>query len=1013
MSSVKPNLAVNTAGKGPIGKKPPSISGSKRNVVTPKKEEETAEIQEGSTVKKSYPNNDANESDVKDKKNEVSFGAETEGASKTPKKRVRRNKDGEERKSSRKKKKPRKLADEKKVGPYSMASQDCARDMLHEIIINKIGSYFDAQDEFENESPTKKKNVSIALPEKPLLTPDKKEEPKTTSEKQILNKLDNITGDLDEKVAQLEDSIKKNESIRISEVAIRDKQLQMKEKLIDEKNKEIKEKNENIKTKSKDLRVKVEELRGKQNELKSKTDEHNTAVKELEKSQFMLTKYEDDVKKIRDDLKEKTENLKDKDKDLKTFQTDLSKKSTELEKLETNHEKVKKSYEDVSTHLEDLKNIQKDFTKKSTDLEKLEKNHEKVKNDYEEVTKKLENLKTIEKDFTKKSTELEKLEKNHEKVKKSYEDVSQELKNKDKVQIEKNTQLEGSSKDVKKLQAQLEKINKNLETSTKQLEDKKSEHEKLAEHQTQKNEELEKLASELTESKVKLEEVTAGQQKSVTELGEKSQKLKENEEELRNANTQIRKNQRQVQKLERDLQFKIEDLDKKTQDIKVREETFKKRQIELKEKIDKSLAIEQQLSDIKDRNKKTAITVITKMFGSKLQDPPFRRLINACKNGQTIETHEKQRQFNVVFNKQIYTTKINMLQSLRTMGSMLYAHRNSFKGILLLQGIEMNKKRDVWKIIPEYAERYQQHLNSTRENQKRLVCLAKQTNYHMNGSFYTLQGRTQKAGKQTHVFDCLDIMIKSREKLVFKRIGQRISQLKTEANYTNLANVYVEIMQDKLNEEYSVPFNKIKQKTQMAHHITEAIEHIDRAGALSLWRPFAILKFIKELKSIKKKRNEKLRIIIPKTSFTFKLLQMESMRLLRRNGLKVSNYDKLAIKVRMVSNGRKKEIFDMIHQLLIEHKKKQHQCFLFERIEVNLIYVFTKIKKRFQHKLRFHHMNKTFVHRGLHVLDQMNEKKKIESFKYLMKLYMYAPESFWDWQNKGGFFSKLFKKITK
>jgi len=59
------------------------------------------------------------------------------------------------------------------------------------------------------------------------------------------------------------------------------------------------------------------------------------------------------------------------------------------------------------------------------------------------------------------------------------------------------------------------------------------------------------------------------------------------------------------------------------------------------------------------------------------------------------------------------------------MGSMLYAHRNSFKGILLLQGIEMNKKRDVWKIIPEYAERYQQHLNSTRENQKRLVCLAK------------------------------------------------------------------------------------------------------------------------------------------------------------------------------------------------------------------------------------------------------------------------------------------------
>jgi len=82
------------------------------------------------------------------------------------------------------------------------------------------------------------------------------------------------------------------------------------------------------------------------------------------------------------------------------------------------------------------------------------------------------------------------------------------------------------------------------------------------------------------------------------------------------------------------------------------------------------------------------------------------------------------------------------------------------------------------------------------------------------------------------------------------------------------------------------------------------------------------LKFIKDLAKIKKKRKEKLKAIIPKTSFTFKLLKMESMRLLRRNGLKVSNYDKLAIKVLKITKERKKEIFDMIHQLLIEHKVK-------------------------------------------------------------------------------------------
>ena len=57
-------------------------------------------------------------------------------------------------------------------------------------------------------------------------------------------------------------------------------------------------------------------------------------------------------------------------------------------------------------------------------------------------------------------------------------------------------------------------------------------------------------------------------------------------------------------------------------------------------------------------------------------------------------------------------------------------------------------------------------------------------------------------------------------------------------------------------------------------------------------------------------------------------------------------------------------------------------------------------------------MNKTFVHRGLHALYQMQEKRKGDSFNYLVKLYIHAPEEFWDWQNKGGFFSKLLRKIT-
>ena len=76
------------------------------------------------------------------------------------------------------------------------------------------------------------------MPKNAVITPQKKEED-PSDDKNVINKLDNITGDLDAKVAQLENSIKKNESIMKSEVAIRDKQLRLKEQQIEEKNKEI------------------------------------------------------------------------------------------------------------------------------------------------------------------------------------------------------------------------------------------------------------------------------------------------------------------------------------------------------------------------------------------------------------------------------------------------------------------------------------------------------------------------------------------------------------------------------------------------------------------------------------------------------------------------------------------------------------------------------------------------------------------------------------------------------
>ena len=137
------------------------------------------------------------------------------------------------------------------------------------------------------------------------------------------------------------------------------------------------------------------------------------------------------------------------------------------------------------------------------------------------------------------------------------------------------------------------------------------------------------------------------------------------------------------------------------------------------------------------------------------------------------------------------------------------------------------------------------------------------------------------------------------------------------------------------------------------------------------------------------------------------------MRLIRRSGLKITPYDKLAIRLLKVYKGRKKEVFDDIHQVALDYADRQRKFVLFERLEINLIFVLTKLKKRYLRRIRYWHLKKTFLHRGLHALDQMCERRKCDSFIYLLKLYYHAPEAFWEWQNKGGFFKNFIAKFKK
>ena len=417
------------------------------------------------------------------------------------------------------------------------------------------------------------------------------------------------------------------------------------------------------------------------------------------------------------------------------------------------------------------------------------------------------------------------------------------------------------------------------------------------------------------------------------------------------------------------MEKKVKDFEKKTADLNKMQDELKTKQEDLKSKLDHSEVVEKELVTIK----------------------------------ATLQTV-------VVFNRLVHTCQVNMLQSIRTMGAMLFAHRKHFKGILKLRGIELKHKKDVWQLIPEYAERFQQHLNSSRQNQVRLKYYYKWTNYALNGTFHEQAKRTNKIKKQNQMVANFEKMIKARYSLAMEFTRFKISNMKKNEAYQNLATKYMNIMDNKVAEECRHPFGKFQYKNEMAHKLIKFIEHIDKAGVLSLCRPIAVQVFNKDRKKIKKKQREKLKVIIPRTSFTFKLQQMESMRLIRRNGLKVSNYDKMAIRVNKISINRKREAFEVIHQMLLDFELMKRKMELYEKLEVNLIYVKTIHKRKYLRRLRYWHMEKTFLHRGFHALDQMLERRKSETFVYIQKQYYYAPEKFWEWQNKGGFFKNLFRK---
>lgn len=74
---------------------------------------------------------------------------------------------------------------------------------------------------------------------------------------------------------------------------------------------------------------------------------------------------------------------------------------------------------------------------------------------------------------------------------------------------------------------------------------------------------------------------------------------------------------------------------------------------------------------------------------------------------------------------------------------------------------------------------------------------------------------------------------------------------------------------------------------------------------------------------------------------------------------------------------------------------------------VKVQFRYTNLTKRMLKFIRTTHMHQKFYHRALHIILQMEMKWRMEAFYRILKLVRYAPEEYWEWQGKNGFFRKI------
>lgn len=364
----------------------------------------------------------------------------------------------------------------------------------------------------------------------------------------------------------------------------------------------------------------------------------------------------------------------------------------------------------------------------------------------------------------------------------------------------------------------------------------------------------------------------------------------------------------------------------------------------------------------------------------------------------------------LILIKLLLKQQMTMKDVYNKMGAMIFAHRSAFNFGMSLKKIFAEKKRDFFMKIGFYGRMKMEWVRAERHKRIKLRFFGFWTDAAMQGSFYKLIKRTNKIQRLKDMVKIFENLVSRRWVISMADIAERSVLVKKQNEAKNCMSVIFKHIYNNHTSHSTYVFGKMKKILYNHHRAIKFCDSLDQIGIIYQRKPFFFIRLIMDMIKIKKKRKRVLHTMIPKMAFNLKQLKLETMRIIKINSQQTSNFDRMCILLCKIAKEKQRDPYAAIYQAWMDFIELQRKSELYEKVIGKLMYRKMLLKKRYLKKLRNFHLQAIFIHRGLHILNVLLEKKKSDAFYTVQELYQNAPEEYWDWQKKGkkGMLGKIY-----